>query len=124
MVEDETLADADFTNVTSVETLTTATADINMTAVLGAAASASGLATVTLTDTGAAESVTIGAGFSTDLSVSAGDAGHANTIDATGMTGVLTVTATGVELATSAHAITGGSSTSDELVITDRKSVV
>jgi hypothetical protein len=116
MVDDETLADADFTNVTSVETLTAAT-NKNITAVLGAAASASGLETVTLTDTGAAESVTIGAGFATDLSVSAGDVGHANTIDATGMTGVLTVTATGPEF-TVAHNVTGGSSTSDELVVT------
>jgi len=116
--DDATVVDADFTLVTNTETLTAA-ANINLNATLGALAMASGLTTVTLTDTGAADSITVGAGFTSALSVGlVGDGTAGNTVDAAAYTGALTVTALASELNSNASTITGGTGTSDTLSVT------
>jgi hypothetical protein len=117
--DDATVADADYTNVTSVENLTGGGATEGITAVLGALASASGLTAVTFTDTGAAsDSVTVGAGFTNNLTVNLDADAATNTVSAAAYTGVLTVAAADTELDTTASTITGGVGTSDEIRIT------
>ena len=118
LTDDATVVDADFTLVTNTEILT-ADADINMNATLGALAQAAGLATVNLTDTTGNDSVTVGAGFTSALTVDFDtDANNANSVVATAYTGTLTVTAADDELDTNASTITGGTGTSDALNVT------
>jgi len=113
--DDATVVDADFTLMTSVETVT-ADANILLGVTLGALASSAGVETITLTDTGGNDSVTVGAGFTTNLTVNFdSDATNANSVDATSHTGVLTVNADSDELDTTASTITGGTGTSDVL---------
>lgn len=112
-----TVADAAFTNVTSVETLT-ATAGSRLTLLtLGEKAAAAGVATVNLKDTTAVDSVVVGSGFTNNLTVDLDLGTNANSVVATGYTGVLTVTAADTDLNTSVSTLTGGSG-SDILSIT------
>jgi hypothetical protein len=120
MLDDSTVTDADFTKITNLEVLTSA-ANKDLTLTLGANASASGLTTVTLTGTSAGDTdtVTIGSGMTSALTVNLdSDANTANTVTATGYTGVLTVAAGDDELDTNASTITGGSGTGDILEVT------
>jgi Ca2+-binding RTX toxin-like protein len=114
---DATVLDAAFTGVTNVQVLTS-TANINQTLTLGALAMAAGVTTVNLADTTGDDSVTVLAGFTSNLTVDLDtDATNANTVNATAYTGSLTVTATDTELDSRAAAITGGTG-SDTLAIT------
>ena len=120
LTDDNTVIDADFTNITNVETLTAA-ADKDSTFTLGSSAAAAGIATVTLTGetTGDTDSLTVQAGFTTDLTVNLDDDAKAgNTVDATNYTKALTINADDDELDTNASTLTGGTGTSDKLVIT------
>jgi hypothetical protein len=112
--------DADFTNVTSVETLTMNAADKNLTATLGTLAAATGIVTVTDTDTSAdgTLSLTLAAGFTNNVSVTLADDAAIKTVDATNYTKVLTVNAADTALNTSANVITGGTGSSDVLKVT------
>jgi hypothetical protein len=115
-----TVVDADFTNVTNVEQVTS-TAGAQMTSLtLGALAQAAGITKVLLADTGALDTVTIGAGFTNAITVDfdADAAAGGNKVVATAYTGVLTVTAADDDLDSNASTITGGTGTSDELKIT------
>jgi hypothetical protein len=112
--------DADFTNVTAVETLTLSAADLKLTATLGALAAAAGIVTVTDTDTSAdgTFSLTVAAGFTNNLSVTIANDAAVKTIDATNYTKVLTINASDADLDGSASVFTGGTGTSDELKVT------
>jgi hypothetical protein len=112
--------DADFTNITSVETLTMNGADKQLTATLGTLAAAAGITAVTDTDTSGAFSVTLAAGFTNNVTVTlAADAGPSvKTVDATNYTKVLSVAADDTDLNTGAAVITGGTGTSDVLLVT------
>jgi Ca2+-binding RTX toxin-like protein len=79
---DSTLEDEDFTLVSNVETINTATVSTtaaNIGITLGAKAAAAGIKTIVLGDDGAADSVTIGKDFTNDLSVTLSDDGGAGT---------------------------------------------
>jgi hypothetical protein len=107
---DATVVDSSFTLVTGVETVT-ASADKDLDITLGALASAAGVTAVTLTGTAASDtdSVTVGSGFTTALTVNLdSDANEGNTVTATGYTGALTVKAASGEVDTTASTITGG----------------
>jgi hypothetical protein len=115
-----TVVDADFTNITNVETVTT-TAGSQMTGLtLGALAMAAGVTKVVTNDSTAVDTVTIGAGFTNNLTVDFGaaDTTGIDVIDGTAFTGVLTVTAAGTELDSTAATITGGTSLNDTLNVT------
>ena len=117
MTDNSTVVDADFTLVTGVETLTAA-AGQTLSATLGALADAAGVRTVTLADTGGNDSLTVGAGFTSDLSVNLdGDTTNVNSVVATAYTGALTVTGLVSELDDGASTVTGGTGTSDTLAI-------
>ena len=118
MSNDAVVVDSDFTNVDSVKTLETV-GDINLTATLGSAAASAGIDTVTLTDSGAANTVTVGSGFtSSTLSVTIStDATAGDSVVATNYTGSLTVNASDENMDTRATTITGGSG-SDTVAIT------
>ena len=105
---DETLALTDFTNVTSVETLTAANS-IAIIGNIGAAADAAGIRTVTFNDDGNGDNLTIDAEFTSALTVN-GDDGN-NTIDASAYTGALTIAFTETILDDDIHTITGGTGT-------------
>jgi Ca2+-binding RTX toxin-like protein len=116
---DATVVDSSFTLVTGVETVT-ASADKDLDITLGALASAAGVTAVTLTGTAASDtdSVTVGSGFTTALTVNLdSDANEGNTVTATGYTGALTVKAASGEVDTTASTITGGSGTSDKVEV-------
>ena len=118
LTNNATVVDADFTNVTLVQTLTAAAGE-SLNATLGALANSSGLATINLADTGTAnDSITVGAGFTNALTVDFDADVNANSVVATAYTGTLTVTAADDDLDSSASTITGGTGTSDELQIT------
>jgi hypothetical protein len=110
--------DADFTNITNVETLTMNGADKQLTATLGALAAAAGIVTVTDTDTGGAFSLTLAAGFTNNMSVTTATDAAVKTVDATNYTKVLTINASDAALDGSANVFTGGTGTSDELKVT------
>jgi hypothetical protein len=116
--DDATVVDADFTKVTSLETVT---ADANklLDVTLGALASSAGVSTVTFTDTGGNDTLVVGAGFTNDLTVNFdSDATNVNSVVATAYTGNLTVNADSDELDTTATStITGGTGLSDTLTI-------
>ena len=112
-----TVIDSDFTNISNVETLTAA-ADSQMTITLGALAKDAGIATVTLTDTTAADTLTVGAGFTNALAVNLRSDGTAGaTVSAAAYTGTLTVNAAATDLDSNAST-TEGTGTADELKIT------
>ena len=115
-----TVVDADFTNVTNVEQLTTTagTAGQMTSATLGALAMAAGITKVILADTSATDTVVIGAGFTSAITVDLPDDAAANTVNAAAYTGVLTITAGDGDLDTSTSTLTGGTGTSDELKVT------
>jgi hypothetical protein len=115
---DATIRDSDFTNVTGLETLTTSTTAVNLTATLGAKAAAAGITTVTLTDAGAANTLTVGAGFTTALAIAvSSDAAAGDVIDLTGYTKAATITMSSANADDNASTITGGSGT-DTLSLT------
>ena len=113
-----TVVDADLTGVDNVQVLTT-TADAQLTSLtLGALAAAAGVTTVNLRDTTAVDSVTVGAGFTNNLTVDLDiDTNAANSVVATAYTGALTVTAADTDIDTAVVTITGGTG-SDTLAIT------
>jgi hypothetical protein len=114
VTSDETLVDADFTNVTGVEVLTAGGANIQLIATLGAEAMEAGLSTVTFTDTSAAtDSVTLTAAFTNALTVNLDDDASANTVVASASAATITVVGddTSIETAT----LTGGSGSSDNI---------
>jgi hypothetical protein len=112
-----TVRDSDFTNVSNIQTVTTAGA-IFTSATLGANASTAGITTVTFVDDTNADTLNISAGFASNLTVNvAGDA-NADTINAAAFTNVLTVAAADTELNTSNLALTGGTGGADEVQIT------
>ena len=112
-----TAADAAFTNLTSIETVTS-TAGSRITGLtLGSLAAAAGVATVTLNDTTAQDLVTVGAGFTNNLTVNLDGDDTLNTVNVAAYTGVLTVVAEANELDTTATALTGGTGSSDVLQI-------
>jgi len=115
VVASTALADADFTHVTSVEKLT-ATAGQAISVTLGAYAMAAGLTTIT--GNTAADSVTVGAGFTSALSVALGTDTLANSVIASASAAAITVTATGTALATGVDTLTGGTSSADVLKVT------
>jgi hypothetical protein len=118
MTDDSVVIDADFTNVTGVETLTS-TAAKNLDATLGTLAAAAGIVTVTMADTGAADSLTLAAGMTNAVTVNLDtDATAGNTVTATNYTKVLTVAADATDLDSNASTITGGTGTADELQVT------
>ena len=104
------ITDADFTNVTSVETLNHGNNALTIT--LGAEASEAGL--VTLTGGTGANITTIGAGFTNDLAVTV--VAGTETLTATNYTGKLAITAD-IDSITAADTITGGTGV-DTLTIT------
>jgi Ca2+-binding RTX toxin-like protein len=113
MIDASTVIDADFTNVTNLESISQNTASHGMTLTLGSAALAAGLVTVT-GGTGT-NSVTVGSGYTGALTVAL--AAGTDTVNGSGQTsGSLTVTAAQDSI-TSADTITGGSAT-DALTIT------
>ncbi|HAY45087.1 MAG TPA: hypothetical protein DCY55_02255, partial [Gammaproteobacteria bacterium] len=76
-----------------------------------------GVTTVSLVST-ATDTLTIGSGFASNLTVNAGDDTAADTINAAAFTKVLTVAAASSELDTSAMVLTGGTGSSDTLQVT------
>jgi len=71
-----------------------------------------------LTDAIAADTLTIGAGFTNNLTVNIADDAVAETISAAAFTKVLTVNAAGSELDSTALVLTGGTGSSDTLKVT------
>jgi Ca2+-binding RTX toxin-like protein len=107
-----TLSDASFTNVTGVEKLTSGNA--NTTLIMGAAAAAAGITTITLPTGSNTNSVTLGAGFTNNVTLALID--NTDTIQATSYTKAMTVTVAEDNL-TNADTITGGTG-ADTLTIT------
>ena len=102
--------DAAFTGLSNIQTVTGSSATINLTVTMGAQAAEAGVTTFTFSDTGAAETLTVGAGFTTDLTVNLdSDATAGNTITGTGYTGALSVAADASEMDSNASTLTGGS---------------
>jgi S-layer protein len=86
---------------------------------LGAHASTAGITSVTLTDVDASDTVTIGAGFASNLNVVIATSATAlNTVSAAAYTKVLTVTAPVTSLDNTTSVITGGTGTADVLSMT------
>jgi Ca2+-binding RTX toxin-like protein len=116
MSNDSTVVDADFTNASSIKTLT-ASGTSNLSVSLAAQAAESGLSVITLVDD-QADSVTLAAGFTNNLTINmASDANAGDSIVATNYTGALTVAADISELDSNASTLTGGTG-SDTLQIT------
>ena len=112
------LTDAAFTNVSNVEAVTGTATTIAMNMTLGAQAQEAGIRTVTLSDTVTNETITVGAGFTSDLTVNLdSDVTGVNTITATNYTQNLSVAADASELDTRASTLTGGTGT-DTLTVT------
>jgi hypothetical protein len=110
--------DKDFTLVSSVETITAGT-DINLDITLGSIAAAAGINKIVFTDTGAANTVTIGSAFTSDLAVTlASDAAAGDSVTANALYDkALSVTALSSNMDTNASTVTGGKGTSDSLTI-------
>jgi len=108
----DTVTDADFTKVTSVETVAAASSTA-LTITLGSLAQAAGVTTIS-TDTGN-DVVTIGSGYTGALTValSTGD----DNVTASASAASLNVTALAASL-TSADTVTGGTGTADKITIT------
>jgi Ca2+-binding RTX toxin-like protein len=107
---DETIVDADFTNVTGVEILT-ASASTKLIATLGTLAQAAGITKVALTDTAATDSVTVGAAFTNALTVSFIDNSAKKTVDASASAATITIVGTDADI--EASTITGGTGLND-----------
>jgi len=105
-----TVVDADFTNVTGIETVSHANNALTIT--LGALADAAGV--TTLTGGSGANTTTIGSGYTTNITVAGAGT---DTLSAASYTGVLTYTSD-PDAITSADTLTGGAGTSDEIKIT------
>jgi len=121
----DTIADIDFTGVSNVEVIENATGDA-MTLTLDSIASAAGINKVSFTADATSSTVNITSGFTNNLTVdyAARNAGAQNVINAststsTAYSGVLSITAAGSELDSTAATITGGSGLSDTITITD-----
>jgi Ca2+-binding RTX toxin-like protein len=119
----DTIADADFTGVSNVETFT-ATAGSQITATLGSIAAAAGIDKVTLGADTVASTININSGFSNAITVDLGtgdtdaNAGHvvnATVTTATAYTNALSITGAGGAFDENASTITGGSGTSDTI---------
>ena len=116
------LEDADFTEVSNVQTLSATGASSEIVATIGAEAAAAGITTVTFVagGTGAGhDDLTVGAAFTNNLTVNLDADGDKNIIDASAYTGSLTITADDIDIDTMATAksIAGGTG-SDTLQIT------
>ena len=117
------IVDADFTNTTSVKTLTAADT-IQLAVTMDSLASAAGIDTVTLTGVDDSDVVTVTAGFANDLRVnlrdddgsSNNDSSDGSKVDASAYTGSLTVNAKALTMA-AGTTITGGTG-SDTLLFT------
>jgi hypothetical protein len=108
---DETFTDADFTNVTGLELLTSS-AGAYIIATLGAEADEAGLSSITFVDTTASDKVTVGAAFDNALTVNLEAADSAvNTVDASASAAAITIT--GDDTAIETAVITGGTGTGD-----------
>jgi Ca2+-binding RTX toxin-like protein len=114
-----TVLDADFTNVTSVKTLT-ASNDILLAVTLDSLAAAAGIDTVTLTGVDDLDVVTVTSGYSTsalrvnlrDLDATATyDASDSSAVDASAYTGSLTINAKALDMTTTTT-LTGGTGSS------------
>jgi len=107
-----TIIDNDFANVTLMQTLTETGADAALLVTLGAKAAAAGI--VTIIDAAAANSYTIGAGFTNNLAITLTTG--ADTINASAYTKVLTITTTAdSDIVAADGAITGGTGLLDEV---------
>ena len=113
---DDTAAtvDADFTNVTNVEQITTAGDFTSLT--LGSEAAGAGINYIDLTGDDAAAGITLGSGFTNDVTVVIA-ANNADVINASSATGKMTVTAVAAHINGSDN-IDAGSNTADTLSIT------
>ena len=89
---------------------------------LGAAAAAAGVVTVTFTDDNTADTLTLGAGFTNNVSVTLADDAAANTVSAAAYTKVPTINASSADLDSNASTLTGGTGTSDVLKVTSAAS--
>ena len=115
---DEVITDTDFTLVTNLEKLT-AVNGIQITGTLAVKAKDAGVTTVTFNDDGDGDNLVINSAFNQStlrLNLDDGD----NTFDASAFTGVLTVAVTEAvaDAAADTHTVTGGTGTTDELLIT------
>lgn len=108
------VVDSDFVNVTGVEVLTVDASGNPVVATLGANASASGLATVVGAGS-AADSITVGAGFTNSLLVTL--ATGADKVDASASSAAITVSAAAAAI-TTADTLLGGSGSSDTIRLT------
>lgn len=113
-----TIIDADFTNVTGVEIVTQRDTGEAMDLTLGALALAAGVITVTGATAAAADKVTVGAAFTSALTVNLGGVGDVNdTVDGSASAATLTIAAAAAGFEAT-DILTGGTSTSDTLKIT------
>ena len=114
---DETIALADFTNVSGFEALTSANS-VNIAGNLGALAATAGIKTVTFNDDGDGDNLVIDAAFNNTLRVNLDDGD--NTLDASAYTGTLTVSITEAIADASAdiHTVTGGTGAADVILLT------
>jgi Ca2+-binding RTX toxin-like protein len=108
-----TVVDADFTNVTSVMTLTHVTPAHNMTATLGALAQAAGITSV-IGGTGV-DTVTIGSGYTGTVRVTTG-AGGSDIVSASGSAATLAIQTSANDI-DAGDTWTGGTGSSDVLRI-------
>jgi Ca2+-binding RTX toxin-like protein len=108
-----TVVDADFTNVTSVMTLTHVTSAHNMTATLGALAQAAGITSV-IGGTGV-DTVTIGSGYTGTVRVTTG-AGGSDIVSASGSAATLAIQTSANDI-DAGDTWTGGTGSSDVLRI-------
>ena len=112
-----TVVDADFTNVTAVETLTASDDTAFTSLIIDELAAAAGVTTVTFTDDDTADAIDVEAGFTNTLTINMAGDTAAHDIDASAYTGTLTVTALDTSLNNTASIITGGTG-SDTLQVT------
>ena len=119
MSDDSVVVDSDFTNATSIHTLTTTGSNLKLTATLGKNAADAGLTQVTLTETDFVNKVTVGSGFDEDLTVTIStDLTAADSVIATNYTKTLTVKAadTSVDDSTNVNTLTGNASAGTEIL--------
>jgi len=119
-----TVADIDFTGVSNVENFTITAGDQLTLLTLDSIAAASGLTKVITTADSATHTINVTSGFSSNLTVDFGGADtngsislDASATTATAYSGVLSITAAGSELDTTAATIDGGSGTSDTITV-------
>jgi len=85
---------------------------------LGALAAASGVVAVNFTDVNTADVLTLGAGFTNNMSVNFAADGAVHTVNAAAYTKVLTVNLLTSELDSNELALVGGTGTADHLIVT------